>query len=75
MKVPLEGQEIYLYQNKKVNEKPICMELTEACSIMQTTLITKMQKALYSKYLFAVENQTVKANSYAVPTEPKCEYQ
>ena len=77
MKVPLEGQKIYLYRNKKVNEKPICMEPREAnaCSIMQTTIITKVQKAMYSKYLFAVENQTVKTNSFVVPIEPKCEYQ
>ena len=69
MKVPLEGQKIYLYRNKKVNEKPICMEPREAnaCSIMQTTIITKVQKAMYSKYLFAIENQTVKLTVLLYP--------
>ena len=71
MKVPLEGQKIYLHQNKKVNETRICIEHTEACSIMQTNLlITHMEKAMYSKYLFAVENQTLKGNSYTVPMKP-----
>ena len=76
MKVPLEGQKIYLHQNKKVNETRMCIEHTEACSIMQTNvLITNMGKAMYSKYLFAVENQTLKGNSYTVPMKPKCEKQ
>ena len=76
MKVPLEGQKIYLHQNKKVNKKAICIEHTEACSIMQTNLlITDMEKAMYSKYLFAIENQTLKGNSYTVPIKPKCQYQ
>ena len=62
MKVPLEGQKIYLHQNKKVNKKPIWIEHTETCGIMQTNqLITNLQKAMWSKYLFAVENQTLKA--------------
>ena len=74
--MPLEEQKIYLHQRKKVNETLICIEHKEACRTMQTNvLITHLQKAMYSKYLFAIENQTLKANSYTVPTEPKCEYQ
>ena len=58
MKVPLEEQENYLHQNKRVNETLIFNEHTEACSIMQATLITNMLKAImYLKYLFAIENQ------------------
>lgn len=63
--MPLEGQKSYLHQSKKVNETPICIEHKEAYRTMQTNLlITNMQKAMYSKYLFAIENQTLKANSY-----------
>ena len=65
--MPLEGQKIYLHQSKKVNETPICIEPKQACRTMQTNLlITNMQKAMYSKYLFAVENETLKANSHTV---------
>ena len=71
VKVPLEGQKIYLHQNKKVNKKPICIEHTEACSIMQTNLlITNMEKAMYSKYLFAIEDQTLKVTVTLYPSNP-----
>ena len=70
-KMPLEGQKIYLHQNKKVNETPICIEHKEACWTMQTNLpTTNMQKAMYSKYLFIIENQTLNANSTQYPRNP-----
>ena len=38
---------------------------------MQTNLlITHLQKAMYSKYLFAIENQTLKANITLYPRNP-----
>ena len=72
MKVPLEGQKIYLHQNKKVNKKLYVLNTQElVASFMQTNrLTTNMQKAMYSKYLFAVENQTLKLTVALYPWNP-----